>query len=249
MGGSAGTGRGEKPVWWEPESLPGASACLLPPPPAASHQPLQGPRQPRRQSSGSWSSASRFLPPGFLSRLLNKEGSIWSQYLCQKDSSRKAPCFLRWPLTCGDEERMMSLQAEALGASVRPPPPPFPGPGPESRPLRGLQLFFLGLSLPGAAALDLDNLFLLSLCLMRWPEKPEYARAPRRSALSWPGSSPREHVDRDPHPRCRDIPLPSPSLPTGALGWGAKKDSGRGFPSLFGSSLLPLGLRGYSWTS
>ena len=23
---------------------------------------------------------------------------------------------LRWPLTCGDEERMMSLQAEALGA-------------------------------------------------------------------------------------------------------------------------------------
>lgn len=26
----SGTGRGEEPVWWEPEPLPGASACLLP---------------------------------------------------------------------------------------------------------------------------------------------------------------------------------------------------------------------------
>lgn len=86
--------------------------------------------------------------------------------------------------------RGLTLQAEALGASVRPPPPPppFPGPGPESRPLRGLQLFFLGLSLPGAAALDLDNLFLLSLCLMLWPEKPEYARA--LDGLPCPGLAP-----------------------------------------------------------
>ena len=45
------------------------------------------------------------------------------------------------------------------------------------------------------------------------------------------------------------LPPPPPSFRTWALGWGAKKDSGRGSPSLFGSSLFPLELRGYSWTS
>ena len=165
--------------------------CLLPSP-TAGHQHLQGPREPRRQSSGSWGSASRFLPPGFPS-LLNNEGSIWSQYLRQKDSSRKAPCFLGWQLPWGDEERT-DPPGEALGASVKPSPvpplTPIPRPGPQPPPSPRSAAFPPPAQPPGAAALDLDYLSLLSLCLMLWPERPEDERPPDRPPC--PGLAPPE---------------------------------------------------------
>ena len=111
----------------------------------------------------------------------------------QKDSSRKAPCFLGWQLPWGDEERT-DPPGEALGASVKPSPvpplTPIPRPGPQPPPSPRSAAFPPPAQPPGAAALDLDDLSLLSLCLMLWPERPEDVRPPDRPPC--PGLAPPE---------------------------------------------------------